>query len=209
MPESWTLIANVRDKVTETWYGPAWGNASDVPEAVARRITNPGVWDGGEAPFPAADPSTAAGVTVDTSGFNILTGDTLAEALANLDAALGGLVSTYVVPTYAAVAGIESHNGSGSYTVQGDCQALHLDLTGDMELTLPTPANKPRHLWVLVNASGDDRELSFINDVDWMGSAPGTIHSETGRLILLKWGGGPEGSGTGWFGVDFWQLVGA
>lgn len=38
-----TLIRNVC--VDREWWGPAWGNADQVPAKVARRITNPAAWD--------------------------------------------------------------------------------------------------------------------------------------------------------------------
>jgi hypothetical protein len=43
-----TLIANV--VVGDVWYGPAYGNADDVPAEVARQIPNPKAWHDGELP---------------------------------------------------------------------------------------------------------------------------------------------------------------
>lgn len=37
------LVKNVR--VDGVWYGPAYGNAENVPAEVAERITNPNAWD--------------------------------------------------------------------------------------------------------------------------------------------------------------------
>lgn len=37
------LVKNVA--VDKTWYGPAHGNAENVPAEVAERITNPNAWD--------------------------------------------------------------------------------------------------------------------------------------------------------------------
>lgn len=37
------LVRNV--KVGGTWYGPAHGNAENVPADVAEQITNPNAWD--------------------------------------------------------------------------------------------------------------------------------------------------------------------
>ena len=42
------LIGNVF--VDNAWFGPAHGNADDVPAEVARQIVNPKAWDGGEVP---------------------------------------------------------------------------------------------------------------------------------------------------------------
>lgn len=46
------LVRNVN--VDGVWWGPAWGNADQVPAEVAARITNPKAWDGGKVP--GADP---------------------------------------------------------------------------------------------------------------------------------------------------------
>ena len=147
---------------------------------------------------------TAADITYDDTGNAILT------PAATVQAALDGtdfLLANFAFPSFQDLRYIEAHTGSGTYTVTGDKNTVTLDLTGDLEVTLPTPASSGRTLWLIVNASAADRALSFTNDIDWLGDAPATIPSETGRLILLKWGGGPEGSGSGWWGVDFWQLV--
>lgn len=47
------LVKNV--KVGDTWYGPAWGNAENVPTDVAAQITNPKAWDEQPAPEAAGD----------------------------------------------------------------------------------------------------------------------------------------------------------
>lgn len=38
------LVRNV--KVGNDWYGPAYDNATNVPDDVAEQITNPKAWDG-------------------------------------------------------------------------------------------------------------------------------------------------------------------
>jgi len=147
---------------------------------------------------------TAATTTYDDTGNAILT------PAATVQAALDGtdfLLANFAFPSFQDLRYIEAYTGSGTYTVTGDKNTVTLDLTGDLEVTLPTPASSGRTLWLIVNASAADRALSFATTIDWLGDAPATIPSETGRLILLKWGGGPEGSGSGWWGVDFWQLV--
>ena len=147
---------------------------------------------------------TAADITYDDTGNAILT------PAATVQAALDGtdfLLANFAFPSFQDLRYIEAYTGSGTYTVTGDKNTVTLDLTGDLEVTLPTPASSGRTLWLIVNASAADRALSFATTIDWLGDAPATIPSETGRLILLKWGGGPEGSGSGWWGVDFWQLV--
>lgn len=148
---------------------------------------------------------TAADITYDDTGNAILT------PAATVQAALDGtdfLLANFAFPSFQDLRYIEAYTGSGTYTVTGDKNTVTLDLTGDLEVTLPTPASSGRTLWLIVNASAADRDLSFATTVQWLGDTPGTIPSETGRLILLKWGGGPEVSGSGWWGVDFYTLVG-
>lgn len=43
-----TLKVNVN--VQNTWYGPAHGNADEVPEDVASQIANPDAWEAEEKP---------------------------------------------------------------------------------------------------------------------------------------------------------------
>lgn len=45
------LVRNVN--VDGTWWGPAWGNANEVPLEVAARIVNPKAWEGGMRPVVA------------------------------------------------------------------------------------------------------------------------------------------------------------
>ena len=52
------LVKNV--KVGGTWYGPAYGNADQVPADVAKRIVNPRAWEGkGEDESPSGETATA------------------------------------------------------------------------------------------------------------------------------------------------------
>lgn len=37
------LVKNV--KVGNDWYGPAYGNATNVPDDVAEQVTNPAAWE--------------------------------------------------------------------------------------------------------------------------------------------------------------------
>lgn len=46
------LVRNV--KVGNTWYGPAYDNANDVPAEVAEQIVNPAAWEG-DLTSPAGD----------------------------------------------------------------------------------------------------------------------------------------------------------
>jgi hypothetical protein len=55
-----TLVANV--VIDDEWYGPDYGNVDKVPADVARKISNPDAWEGGEAPADAevdTDPKSA------------------------------------------------------------------------------------------------------------------------------------------------------
>jgi hypothetical protein len=52
-----TLVKNVY--VGKVWYGPAHGNAENVPAEVAARITNPRAWEGkGEDESPTGEAAT-------------------------------------------------------------------------------------------------------------------------------------------------------
>lgn len=72
------LIANV--EVDGVWYGPAHGNAENVPAGVAEQITNSAAWEDGDEPVTsrpaasfgqtAAAPTPPAGAPAGMADFN-------------------------------------------------------------------------------------------------------------------------------------------
>ncbi len=57
------LVANVHDGPSDTWYGPDYGNADEVPAEVSARWDNPAIWAEGRAPEPAPELPAKTGPT--------------------------------------------------------------------------------------------------------------------------------------------------
>lgn len=218
MPESWTLIANVRDKVTETWYGPSYGNETEVPEAVARRITNPGVWDGGEAPFPATDPTTAVGITLDDSGFAVIDADELQDALQDTDDTLALLIG-YVTAALTQGSGnatragaLETYlhvavtgDGTSTINIDGTKQLVDIDASADPNIVLAALGSTAGAavLFTIFATEDGPRVPSFTSTADIVWDTPPLDYIPTGamRQVLAKHPGGALGKWTlSWLG---------